>query len=110
AGLTSRTRVRSGTNRTLTAPRPSMTTASDRIADDSRREPATRDRPTLRLAPTPGAAAAVASGASERVICPTAAGRPRIRTNEARKDSASRTKAGQNTPARTLIVPARGGD
>ena len=41
------------------------------------------------------------------VIRPTTAGRPRIRTNEARNDSPSSTNAGQNTPARPMISPAR---
>ena len=118
AGLTTRTRVISGTNRTLTAPRPSMTTASEAIVVERSREWATRERPSVRLAKMPGvgagAGAAVASAEVEAgvaaglgVIRPTTAGRPRIRTNEARNDSPSSTNAGQNTPARPMISPAR---
>ena len=49
AGLTTRTRVINGTNRTLTAPRPSMTTASEAIVVERSREWATRERPRVRL-------------------------------------------------------------
>jgi hypothetical protein len=95
-----------------------MTTASERIVVERRRERATRDRPSLRLAKMPWSGAGAAAGASVAsevaaavaglgVIRPTAAGRPRIRTNEARNDSPSRTNAGQKTPARPMIRPAR---